>query len=89
MLEVLAAIDGALSEQHATTAELLIAARQMTVSALAQIRDDRSTSGRLLPSGRKNPKADIIRVAGDYCWELQKAILRRFAQTEPTAMGEA
>ena len=29
MLEVLAAIDGALSEQHATTAELLIAARQM------------------------------------------------------------
>ena len=76
MLEVLAAIDGALSQQHATTAELLIAARQMTVSALAQIRED-------------NPKADIIRVAGDYCWELQKAILRRFCQTEPTQMGEA
>ena len=46
------------------------------IPALAQIRED-------------NPKADIIRVAGDYCWELQKAILRRFAQTEPTAMGEA
>ncbi len=76
MLEVMGEIDRSLTACHATTAELLIAARQMIVSALAQIHED-------------NPQADIIRLAGDYCWELQKAILRRFAQTEPTAMGQA
>jgi len=64
MQTVMRHVDRGLSKAHATTVEVLIAARQMTVSALAQLCTD-------------NPQADRLQLIDDVCADLRQALMKR------------
>lgn len=64
MQTVMRHVDRALSKAHVTTVEMLIAARQMTVSALAQLCTD-------------NPQASEMHLIDDVCNDLRQALMKR------------
>ncbi len=64
MQTVMRHVDRGLSKAHVTTVEMLIAARQMTVSALAQLCTD-------------NPQASEMHLIDDVCDDLRKALMKR------------
>ena len=64
MQTVMRHVDRGLSKAHVTTVEMLIAARQMTVSALAQLCTD-------------NPQADRLQLIDDVCTDLRQALTKR------------
>lgn len=64
MQTVMRHVDRGLSKAHVTTVEMLIAARQMTVSALAQLCTD-------------NPQADRLQLIHDVCADLRQALMKR------------
>ena len=63
MQTVMRHVDRGLSKAHVTTVEMLIAARQMTVSALAQLCTD-------------NPQADRLQLINDVCDDLREALMK-------------
>lgn len=63
MQTVMRHVDRGLSKAHATTVEVLIAARQMTASALAQLCTD-------------NPQADRLQLIDDVCADLREALMK-------------
>lgn len=64
MQTVMRHVDRGLSKAHVTTVEVLIAARQMTVSALAQLCTD-------------NPQASEMHLIDDVCADLRQALMKR------------
>lgn len=64
MQTVMHHVDRGLSKAHATTVEVLIAARQMTVSALTQLCTD-------------NPQADRLQLIDDVCADLRQVLMKR------------
>ena len=64
MQVVMRHVDRGLSKAHATTVEVLIAARQMTVSALAQLCTD-------------NPQADRLQLIDDVLSDLRQVLMKR------------
>ena len=64
MQTVMRHVDRGLSKAHVTTVEMLIAARQMTVSALAQLCTD-------------NPQADRLQLIDDVCADLRQVLMKR------------
>lgn len=64
MQTVMRHVDRGLSKAHVTTVEMLIAARQMTVSALAQLCTD-------------NPQASEMHLIDDVCDDLREALMKR------------
>ena len=64
MQTVMRHVDSGLSKAHATTVEVLIAARQMTASALAQLCTD-------------NPQASEMHLIDDVCDDLREALMKR------------
>lgn len=64
MRVVMRHVDRGLSKAHVTTVEMLIAARQMTVSALAQLCTD-------------NPQASEMHLIDDVCADLRQALMKR------------
>ena len=77
MQTVMRHVDRGLSKAHTTTVEVLIAARQMTVSALAQICTD-------------NPQADRLQLIDDVCADLREALMKRIMpEMTITPKGEA
>lgn len=64
MQTVMRHVDRGLSKAHATTVEVLIAARQMTVSALAQLCTD-------------NPQADRLQLIDDVLSDLRQVLMKR------------
>ena len=64
MRVVMRHVDRGLSKAHVTTVEMLIAARQMTVSALAQLCTD-------------NPQASEMHLIDDVCDDLREALMKR------------
>lgn len=77
MQTVMRHVDRGLSKAHVTTVEMLIAARQMTVSALAQLCTD-------------NPQADQLQLIDDVCADLREALMKRILpEMTITPKGEA
>ena len=77
MQTVMRHVDRGLSKAHVTTVEMLIAARQMTVSALAQLCTD-------------NPQADRLQLIDDVCADLRQALMKRILpEMAITPKGEA
>ena len=77
MRVVMRHVDRGLSKAHVTTVEMLIAARQMTVSALAQLCTD-------------NPQADRLQIIDDVCADLRQALMKRIMpEMSITPKGEA
>ena len=77
MQTVMRHVDRGLSKAHATTVEVLIAARQMTVSALAQLCTD-------------NPQASEMHLIDDVCDDLREALMKRIMpEMTITPKGEA
>lgn len=64
MQTVMRHVDRGLSKAHVTTVEMLIAARQMTVKALAQICTD-------------NPQASEMHLIDDVCADLRQVLMKR------------
>lgn len=64
MQTVMRHVDRGLSKAHVTTVEMLIAARQMTVSALTQLCTD-------------NPQADRLQLIDDVLSDLREALMKR------------
>ncbi len=64
MQTVMRHVDRGLSKAHVNTVEMLIAARQMTVSALAQLCTD-------------NPQASEMHLIDNVCDDLRKALMKR------------
>jgi len=64
MQTVMRHVNRGLSKAHVTTVEMLIAARQMTVSALAQLCTD-------------NPQASEMHLIDDVCDDLREALMKR------------
>lgn len=64
MQTVMRHVDRGLSKAHATTVEVLIAALQMNVSALAQLCTD-------------NPQADWLHLIDIVCNDLRQALMER------------
>ena len=64
MQTVMRHVDRGLSKAHVTTVEMLIAARQMTVSALAQLCTD-------------NPQASEMHLIDDVLSDLRQALMKR------------
>ena len=64
MQTVMRHVDRGLSKAHVTTVEMLIAARQMTASALAQLCTD-------------NPQADRLKLIDDVLSDLRQALMKR------------
>lgn len=63
MQTVMRHVNRGLSKAHVTTVEMLIAARQMTVSALAQLCTD-------------NPQASEMHLIDDVCADLRQALMK-------------
>lgn len=77
MQTVMRHVERGLSKAHVTTVEVLIAARQMTVQALAQICTD-------------NPQADRLQLIDDVCADLRQALMKRIMpEMSITPKGEA
>ena len=77
MQTVMRHVDRGLLKAHVTTVEMLIAARQMTVSALAQLCTD-------------NPQADRLQLIDDVCADLRQALMKRIMpEMSITPKGEA
>lgn len=77
MRVVMRHVDRGLSKAHVTTVEMLIAARQMTVSALAQLCTD-------------NPQASEMHLIDDVCNDLRQALMKRIMpEMTITPKGEA
>ena len=77
MRVVMRHVDRGLSKAHVTTVEMLIAARQMTVSALAQLCTD-------------NPQASEMHLIDDVCDNLREALMKRIMpEMSITPKGEA
>ena len=77
MQTVMRHVDRGLSKAHVTTVEMLIAARQMTVSALAQLCTD-------------NPQASEMHLIDDVCADLRQALMKRILpEMTITPKGEA
>ena len=77
MQTVMRHVDRGLSKAHVTTVEMLIAARQMTVSALAQLCTD-------------NPQADRLQLMNDVCADLRHVLMKRILpEMAITPVGEA
>ena len=77
MRVVMRHVDRGLSKAHVTTIEMLIAARQMTVSALAQLCTD-------------NPQASEMHLIDDVCDDLREALMKRIMpEMTITPKGEA
>ena len=77
MRVVMRHVDRGLSKAHVTTVEMLIAARQMTVSALAQLCTD-------------NPQASEMHLIDDVCDDLRQALMKRIMpEMTITPKGEA
>lgn len=77
MQTVMRHVDRGLSKAHVTTVEMLIAARQMTVSALAQLCTD-------------NPQASEMHLIDDVCDDLREALMKRIMpEMTITPKGEA
>lgn len=77
MRVVMRHVDRGLSKAHVTTVEMLIAARQMTVSALAQLCTD-------------NPQASEMHLIDDVCADLRQALMKRILpEMAITPKGEA
>lgn len=77
MQTVMRHVDRGLSKAHVTTVEMLIAARQMTVSALAQLCTD-------------NPQADRLQLIDDVCDDLREALMKSILpEMAITPKGEA
>ena len=64
MQTVMRHVNRGLPKAHVTTVEMLIAARQMTVSALAQLCTD-------------NPQADRLQLIDDVCADLRQVLMKR------------
>lgn len=64
MQAVMRHVDRGLSKAHVTTIEMLIVARQITVSALAQLCTD-------------NPQASEMHLIDDVCADLRQALMKR------------
>lgn len=64
MQTVMRHVDRGLSKAHVTTVEMLIAVRQMTVSALAQLCTD-------------NPQASEMHLIDDVLSDLRQALMKR------------
>ena len=77
MQTVMRHVDRGLSKAHVTTVEMLIAARQMTASALAQLCTD-------------NPQADRLQLIDNVCADLRQALMKRIMpEMTITPKGEA
>lgn len=77
MQTVMRHVDRGLSKAHVTTVEMLIAARQMTVSALAQLCTD-------------NPQADRLQLIDDVLSDLRQVLMKRIMpEMTITPKGEA
>lgn len=77
MQTVMRHVDRGLSKAHTTTVEVLIAARQMTVSALAQLCTD-------------NPQADRLQLIDDVLSDLRQVLMKRIMpEMAITPKGEA
>lgn len=77
MQVVMRHVDRGLSKAHVTTVEMLIAARQMTVSALAQLCTD-------------NPQADRLKLIDDVLTDLRQVLMKRILpEMAITPKGEA
>lgn len=77
MQTVMRHVNRGLSKAHVTTVEMLIAARQMTVSALAQLCTD-------------NPQASEMHLIDDVCADLRQALMKRILpEMTITPVGEA
>jgi hypothetical protein len=77
MRVVMRHVDRGLSKAHVTTVEMLIAARQMTVSALAQLCTD-------------NPQADRLQLIDDVLSDLRQVLMKRILpEMAITPKGEA
>jgi len=77
MQTVMRHVNRGLSKAHVTTVEMLIAARQMTVSALAQICTD-------------NPQADRLQLIDDVLSDLRQVMMKRIMpEMSITPKGEA
>jgi len=77
MQTVMRHVDRGLSKAHVTTVEMLIAARQMTASALAQLCTD-------------NPQADRLQLIDDVCADLRQVLMKRILpEMAITPKGEA
>ena len=77
MQTVMRHVDRGLSKAHVTTVEMLIAARQMTASALAQLCTD-------------NPQADRLQLINDVCADLRHVLMKRILpEMSITPVGEA
>lgn len=77
MRVVMRHVERGLSKAHVTTVEMLIAARQMAVSALAQLCTD-------------NPQADRLKLIDDVCDDLREALMKRIMpEMSITPKGEA
>ena len=77
MQTVMRHVDRGLSKAHVTTVEMLIAARQITASALAQLCTD-------------NPQASEMHLIDDVCADLRQALMKRILpEMTITPVGEA
>ena len=77
MQTVMRHVDRGLSKAHVTTVEMLIAARQMTVSALAQLCTD-------------NPQTDRLQLIDDVLSDLRQVLMKRIMpEMTITLKGEA
>ncbi|MBR6899743.1 MAG: hypothetical protein IKN29_05575 [Bacteroidales bacterium] len=77
MQTVMRHVNRGLSKAHVTTVEMLIAARQMTVSALAQLCTD-------------NPQASEMHLIDDVCADLRQSLMKRILpEMSITTKGEA
>lgn len=76
LLDLLQRIDTVMSEAKVNTVEMLTVARQMTVSALAQV-------------VRDNPQASPTALIDDVTQTLHRALTARILQPQTMAVGEA
>lgn len=77
MQTVMRHVNRGLSKAHVTTVEMLIAARQMTVSALTQLCTD-------------NPQADRLQLIDDVLSDLRQVLMKRIlSEMTITPKGEA
>ena len=76
LLDLLGRMDRVMSEAHVNTVEMLTVARQMTVSALAQVCHD-------------NPQASPSALIDDVTQTLHRALTARILQPQAMPVGEA
>lgn len=76
MLTLLHVMDEAMSAHRCTTVEMLAVARQMTVSALAQLCED-------------NPQASAMTLIDEVTDTLRRSLTARILQPDAMPVGEA